>query len=230
MLITAPQPTGLSRRGSLVLCWSGRGEAAHGVSHSPNQHVALEKVTLNAGWHLNVGKNTLQGHSTLKSDHPVFFFSHRARVHPGVYSPKSSKAAFLSLWKRDEVCCCHYYFSKGKTPQNRGWLNLLNSLCAYGQVFWTGLRVWTLGCDRSQCRGSICASGSPVYSGWTKSKAASVSTLQMIQNMSPLMLLVLVLGLMAEFAVSTFSDLCKKLLPLRALSLLLKLCKDWNCT
>lgn len=86
-----------------MLCCSGRGEAAHGVSHSPNQHVALEKVALNAGWHLKVGKNTLQGHSALKSDHPMFFFSHRARVHPGVYPPESSKAAFLSPWKTDEV-------------------------------------------------------------------------------------------------------------------------------
>lgn len=35
-----------------MLCWSSRGEGAHGIDDSPNQQVALEEVTLDIGWHL----------------------------------------------------------------------------------------------------------------------------------------------------------------------------------
>lgn len=74
MLIASCQPTGPGRRVTSVLCWSNRGEAACGISYSPNQQVPPEKWTLEAGRHLREGKTPTRWSSGRASAIKCFSF------------------------------------------------------------------------------------------------------------------------------------------------------------
>lgn len=135
-----------------------------------------------------------------------------------------------SFRKREWSSSLPFIFSRTKTWQNRYWIRLLNPIKNYEQAFWTGLRVRTHSCSRRPCRGNIWASDSPAYSRWAKSRATYAFVLQMMQNISPLMVLILELGLVAETAVSAFFWSLKQLVPLRDSRVMLNMSRGWCCT